>query len=256
MHRRSRNHGEHGRTRNQAPRILAALALAAVLVAPRGEGAGPAIGIGVYRSGVFYLRKTASAGEADLKVAFGEPGDIPVTGDWNGDGITDLGVYRQGTFLLRTDAGSGPPDQTVRYGEPGDTPVVGDWTGDGISKVGVFRDGVFHLRLGLGMQDIEIHFGSPGDVPLAGKWTAGGRQTGVGVFRGGTFYLRHSLSSGPPDATFTYGTAGDVPVVVQSGGRDASAIGIFRDGVFRLRSGVVIPYGSPGDIPLTGRWSP
>ena len=37
-------------------------------------------------------------------VAFGEPGDVPVAGDWNGDGEDDLGVFRpgfQGTFLLR-----------------------------------------------------------------------------------------------------------------------------------------------------------
>ena len=32
--------------------------------------------------------------------AFGETGDSPVVGDWDGSGTTKIGVYRSGSFLL------------------------------------------------------------------------------------------------------------------------------------------------------------
>jgi hypothetical protein len=31
----------------------------------------------------------------DLVFAHGQPGDLPIAGDWNADGIDDPGVYRQ-----------------------------------------------------------------------------------------------------------------------------------------------------------------
>ncbi len=39
-------------------------------------------------------------GSARPTVAFGVPGDRPVTGDWNGDGVTDLGLVRGSEWLL------------------------------------------------------------------------------------------------------------------------------------------------------------
>ena len=37
-------------------------------------------------------------------IPFGTPGDVPVTGDWDGNGITDVGVYDPvtGQFAERT----------------------------------------------------------------------------------------------------------------------------------------------------------
>ena len=76
-------------------------------------------------------------------VQFGQDGDIPVVGDWTGDGITKLGVYRNGKFYLdvnnshQLDAGA----KVIELGYPGDKPVVGDWTGDGVDKVGVYHNG-------------------------------------------------------------------------------------------------------------------
>ena len=87
-----------------------------------------------------------------VKVPIGDVDDLPVTGDWNGDRITDVGVYdnNTATFVLRTVGPDGLPVLTaVPFGIPGDLPVAGDWNGDGISDIGVWRpsEAAFYQRV-------------------------------------------------------------------------------------------------------------
>ncbi|MGH9929008.1 MAG: SBBP repeat-containing protein, partial [Pyrinomonadaceae bacterium] len=51
----------------------------------------------------FRLRNSNTAGLADLTVTFGQAGDLPVSGDWDGNGTKDVGVFRPSTgqFLIR-----------------------------------------------------------------------------------------------------------------------------------------------------------
>jgi hypothetical protein len=63
---------------------------------------------------------------------FGEAGDLPVIGDWNGTGISKIGVFRPATGEWFLDAnGNGKWDDGIDlyllYGEPGDVPVIGKW---------------------------------------------------------------------------------------------------------------------------------
>ena len=112
-------------------------------------------------------------------------GDIPVTGDWTGSGITQLGLFRPSTgewFLNRSGNGSWnncKKDTCLTgFGKAGDLPVIGDWNGTGISKIGVFRpaNGEWLLDLnGNGKWDEGVDlrylsYGQPGDVPVVGKW--------------------------------------------------------------------------------------
>ena len=122
---------------------------------------------------------------------YGTKGDIAVTGDWNGDGISTIGVFRNGVWFLDMD-GDGrwsEGDVTVDFGQDGDRPVVGDWTGDGISKLGVFRNGKFILDTNNNRQvdaaDKVFELGSPGDKPVAGDWNGDGIDT-VGIYHEGT----------------------------------------------------------------------
>src|SRR3989442_12223018 len=92
--------------------------------------------IGVYRpnQSTFYLRNANSAGEPDLIIGFGLKGDIPVVGDWHGNGPTTIGVYRPSLslFFFRNVNSAGEPDVIVGYGMKGDIPIVGDLDGNGI----------------------------------------------------------------------------------------------------------------------------
>ncbi len=202
-------------------------------------------GIGVFRSTGFVLNLESSnqlAGSynfsqaaADGKIRtpnFGVPGDIPVAGDWNGNGIVSIGVFRPGTGQWILDLnnngiwdGSSGGDAAYNFGDNGDLPVVGDWNGDGRSKFGVFRPGTGQFIL-----DVQGHkaFDSTAQV-------------------------------------FNFGTAGDIPVSINT----AKRIGIFRPSTGQWildttsptgignwnPSDPVFQFGAPGDQPLAGLWT-
>jgi hypothetical protein len=136
--------------------------------------------IGLYRpsASTFYLRNSNTSGFPDTVVSFGDGpgGDIPIVGDWDGDGAWTIGVYRPSTstFYLRNSNTSGFPDLSIPYGAPGDLPVAGDWDGDGIWTIGLYRAGgsIFYLHNSNtpGFPDLSTPFGAPGDRPLAGNW--------------------------------------------------------------------------------------
>jgi PKD repeat protein len=171
--------------------------------------------IGIHRNGVFYLRNSNTGGYADVVFGYGNlAGDVPIVGDWDGNGIDTIGVFRNGVFYLRNSNTNGFADLAFTYGQPGDIPVVGDWDGNGTDTIGVFRNGVFYLRNSNtnGFADLAFTYGQPGDVPVVGDWDGNGTDT-IGVFRNGVFYLRNSNTNGFADLAFTYGQPGDVPVV-------------------------------------------
>ncbi len=119
--------------------------------------------IGVFRQNhsesgltMFFLDLDNSGGSADQSVAFGEPDDLPVIGDWDGDGDDNIGLYRPGSttgvFYLDIDNDGGAADiVTPEYGDLGDIPIAGDWDGDSDDNIGVYRldTGEFFLNASL-----------------------------------------------------------------------------------------------------------
>ena len=216
---------------------------------------------GKLASASWYLRSTQTTGVADSSLGFGIPGDVPVIGDWNGDGIDGLGVFRNGVWYLRNSLTAGGADVSLSFGDPGDVPVVGDWNGDGIDTVGVFRNGVWYLRNSntSGVADVAFAYGSPGDVPRSGKWTGGAKDT-PGVFRNGVWYLRNSNTSGVADVAFAFGNPGDAPLVGDWNADGVTTPGVVRGNVWYLRStnttGVAdqsFMFGDPGDLAAVAR---
>jgi len=70
---------------------------------------------------------------ADRQYNFDISGDIPVTGDWNNNGISEIGIYRNSTKLFYLDYnGNGVwngsvIDRQYNFGISGDKPVSGKW---------------------------------------------------------------------------------------------------------------------------------
>lgn len=234
--------------------------------------------VGVFRqsNGIVYLKNQNTGGFSDLHLVYGNAGDLPISGDWDGDGEDTLGIYRQGVFHLRNSNTTGPADLAFRIGgspggvligSPGDLPIAGDWNGDGVDNVGVYRQstGVFYLRNSNtnGFSDFILVFGSPGDLPIVGDWNGDG-ITKLGVFRqsNGIIYLRNSYAYFDNSVTYlVYGNAGDKPVAGDWNGDGQDSIGIYRNGVFYLRNSntqgfadLVFALGNDGDLPIAGDW--
>jgi glucose/arabinose dehydrogenase len=234
--------------------------------------------LGLYRSSssTFYLRNTNSVGLPDISVAFGDGpgGDVPIVGDWDGNGTVTIGVYRPSTstFYLKNSNTAGLPDITVAFGDGpgGDIPLVGDWDGNGTDTIGVYRPGssTFYLRNtnGTGFPDLSIPFGAMGDKPLVGDWNGDGTDT-IGLYRSSssTFYLRNTNSVGLPDISVAFGDGpgGDIPLVGDWDGNGTVTIGVYRPGnfTFYLRNStsaglpdLTVPFGGSGDKPLAGNW--
>lgn len=230
---------------------------------------------GVYRptTGKWVLH-TANASQAiDINVNFGgQPGDLPVAGNWDGDTRTDIGVFHDGTFrralLKKSFFGITVADEIfpVSFGLPGDLPVVGDWDGDGKDEVGIFRPGPtgkFFLRLPNGTS-ITFNFGTAGDLPVAGDWNGDGIDT-VGIYRpdDGTFLLTNSFAN-VVDFQFTVGGPGDQPMAGDwfATGRDgvglyvpSSSLMVLLPDLFSKPS-FFFTFGQHGDLPVAGSWLP
>src|SRR5204863_451340 len=79
-------------------------------------------------------------GTASPAFPFGAPGDLPVTGDFDGDGQADAAVYRPSSqiwFILRSSGGV----SSIPFGINGDIPVPADYDGDGNTDVAIYRPG-------------------------------------------------------------------------------------------------------------------
>ncbi len=160
----------------------------------------------------WYIRQIPGSGLPDLVIRYGRLGDIPVVGDWTGNGVATIGVVRGNRWYLRNSNSPGPADIEFSFGEAGDIPVTGDWNGDGVDSPGMVRGDRWLLRNTAtgGNPEIDITFAGSG-VPITGDWTGGGRDR-PGWFDAGSWALRNSWTSGGADTNFSFGSAG-VPVV-------------------------------------------
>jgi parallel beta-helix repeat protein len=116
-------------------------------------------------------------GAADFSFLFGNVGDKPVVGDWDGNGVDEIGLHREttGFFYYRNTLTTGTADGQFFFGDPGDRFVAGDWgIVDGADTPAMFRpsDITFYFRhtLTQGNADSSLAMGGTADwVPVSGS---------------------------------------------------------------------------------------
>jgi hypothetical protein len=132
-------------------------------------------GIGIFRpsTGFWYLDSNGDH-ISDIAKRFGGNGDIPLTGDWNGDNVTDLGIFRPSTGYWYIDTNTdGVIDISERFGAATDKPVPADFNGDGITDIAIFRPSIGYWYIDYnhdGIVDSSFRFGGPNDIPVIGVW--------------------------------------------------------------------------------------
>jgi hypothetical protein len=113
-------------------------------------------------------------GAADLSYFFGNPGDKPFVGDFNGNGTETIGLHRETTGLVyfRNTHTQGNADNQFIYGNPGDRLVAGDWTGDSTFSPALFRPSTtttfFRFTNTQGNADHQWTAGDAPWLPVAG----------------------------------------------------------------------------------------
>jgi serine-aspartate repeat-containing protein C/D/E len=134
---------------------------------------------------------------------FGVPTDIPIAGDWNGDGIRSIGVFRDGKWHLDMD-GDGKwskGDKVAIFGQKGDLPVVGDFNGDGIEEIGIYRGGKWIIdtngNFEIDAADRVFELGGPNDRPVVGDWNGDGVDE-PGLYRDGEVQVETSFEEPTP----------------------------------------------------------
>jgi hypothetical protein len=231
-----------------------------------------------------------AAGEVRIQVS---PVVVPLAGDWDGDGLTDLGWYHgrhEDVFFAELEPGN--PDPSLPPGSITCSPIAlapgargwiafaGDWDGDGRSEIGFFdpRSRTSHLYErdpggpGWVAGRSVLHPGrNPGGLPVAGDWDGDGDQEpGVFVEAEHRFELLESTDVGAPVNAFALTDLRDdvlwLPVAGDWGDSVRhDLVGVWSPDLLRFRVARANAEGptevpdtydeeGPGLLPLAGRW--
>ncbi len=165
-------------------------------------------------------------------VQWGQAGDKPVTGDYDGDGKADLaGFGKDGHWRIKLSADGETLDKV--WGLGSDVPVPGDYDGDGKTDLAVWRgtESGWYIQRSSDGQTESMQWGTSlapyFDVPVPGDYDGDGK-TDIAVFRqaNGHWYIRRSSDGRTVDKA--WGLGSDIAVPGDYDGDGKTDIAVWR----------------------------
>lgn len=227
--------------------------------------------------------KGYSTAFADIVVRFwGAPGDLPVTGDFDGDSKSDFGVFRPSNatwWILQSSRGYSGAGSDILFKSwyaAGDIPLVGDFDRDGRADFATFNPNnqSWHVLTSASGYNpasaIVKSWGAPGDQPIIGDFDKDAKAD-IGIFRPSDRSWWILLSSKNYSASQSnvlvkfWGAPGDQPVIADFDGDTQADIGVFRPSdrtwwilqssqLYSPAAGNILvkQWGAPADLPIVG----
>ncbi len=173
-------------------------------------------------NGVWWVVKPDGTTQA---VQWGVDYDIPVPGDYDGDGLADFAVFRPDDpatsqdecaggcvwYVLKSSDGNWQPSY---FGSKDDKPTPADFDGDGLTDVAVFRPSTntWHIMRSSDNSYYNVVFGNSTDTPVPSDYDGDGIDD-LAMWSATTATWSVKNSSDQTTTTQQWGTYTDVPVI-------------------------------------------
>ena len=173
----------------------------------------------------------------------GELGDMPVPGDYDGNGSDDVAVYRQATgqWFVRNQF-------VVQFGDQMDGLCLRDYNGDGTTDIAVYRraTGQWFVR-----NQLAVQFGSPRTsrcrAARRSRTRPAGTSTATATRISRSSGRRRASGSCATGSTVQFGDPGDKAVPADYNGDGIVDVAVFRPttGHWFVRNQFAVQFGDP-----------
>jgi hypothetical protein len=177
----------------------------------------------------------------------GQPGDVPVPADYDGDGQLDIATWSPASGVWMIQNSSAGTTESFVLGQRGDVPVPADYDGDGRAQPATFTPttATWHVR---GAADVV--YGKSGDRPVPADYTGDGKAD-LAVYRAksGLWEIRGM-------GKVVLGSAWHIPVPADYDGDGKAEPATFspKSGRWFPRGKPSVQFGAPGDVPVPGQY--